>query len=276
MAETGKLRKPQDLTEEEMELVNSWHLPHVEDEEPQKPGKSSAMGRSVDWYYGRKQRELEAELEVEEEIKPLTAEDIEALRQSAYDEGILQGHNDGYETGFAEGLEKGHAQGLTNGHEEGVTTGLEEGQATVEAQAIRWKELAFALNTPLVELNEVVEKQLVELAVQLAEAVIGVEVKTNQSVIFNTLKETVAALPISDSVCQISLNPEDLALVKATYSEQDLADKGWHVKAESAIEQGGCIVESRTSSIDQTLKERVKNTLERFLLDTGINKPDTE
>lgn len=258
-----------DLSAEEMEMVKNWNLPEVV-EQKRATNKTTAMGRSVDWYYGRKQREQDAVDNAPEEVKPLTLEEIEAIRESAYQEGLLQGNEDGYAKGHTEGLEKGHAQGLEKGHEEGTATGLEAGRATIELQAARWQELTHQLNTPLIQYNEVVEKQLVELAVELAEAVIGVEVKTNTAVIFNTLKESVAALPFNDSKCEISLNPEDLLLVKAQFSEQDLADKGWHVKSEPVIEPGGCIVESRTSSIDRTLKSRIENTIERFLIDSGI------
>lgn len=258
-----------DLSSEEMEMVKNWYLPEVENDGP-KPNKTTAMGRSVDWYYGRKQREQEAIDNEPEEVKPLTLEEIEAIRESAYQEGLLQGNEEGYEKGHAKGLEKGYADGLEKGKEEGIATGLEEGRAIIETQAARWQELTHQLNTPLIEFNEVVEKQLVELAVELAQAVIGVEVKTNQNIIFQTLKESVEALPFNDSQCEISLNPEDLALVKAQFSDQDLTDKGWHIKSEPVIEQGGCIVESRTSSIDRTLKSRVENTIERFLTESGI------
>jgi flagellar assembly protein FliH len=266
----GKFSKPEDLTAQELEMVQNWHLPDVKDDSIKPDGKTSAMGRSVDWYYGKKQREQEQAEQQEEEIKPLTAVEIEDIRQAAYDEGILQGHNDGFEKGHSEGLEKGHSEGLEKGKEEGIAAGMEEGRVIIIDHAERWQQLTEQLNNPLFEINETVEKQLLELTVQLAEAVIGVEVKTSQTAIFNTLKESIDALPVSDSRCEISLNPADLELVKNQFSDQNLADKGWHIKAEPTIEQGGCIVESRTSSIDRTLKERIKSTLDRFLHDTGV------
>ena len=250
---TEKFRKPEDLTAQELELVKNWHLPDVEDDKIKPDGKTTAMGRSVDWYYGKKQREQdEAAVQEQEEVKPLTANEIEQIRQAAYDEGILQGHNDGFEKGHVEGLEKGHEEGLIKGKEEGMTAGMEEGRVIIIDHAERWAQLTEQLNNPLFEMNETVEKQLLELTVQLAEAVIGVEVKTNQKAIFNTLKESIDALPVSDSHCEISLNPVDVDLVKSQFNEQDLVDKGWRIKSEPAIEQGGCIVESRTSSVDRT------------------------
>lgn len=266
----GSGNKAGNLTAEEQALVENWHLPDVEDGRLRSSKKTSAMGHSVDWYYQQRQQELQQAQE-EEELKPLTAEDIEAIRQSAYDEGLLQGHEEGYEKGHGEGLEKGHLEGVEKGHAEGHASGMAAGSEAVQAQAVRWQELVHQLNNPLLEVNEGVEKQLVELCVKLAEAVIGVEVKTNEKIIFHTLKECVDALPYNDADCQISLSPEDFALVSNAFSEEELHDRGWHIKADPVIEQGGCIVESRTSSIDRTIKERIKSTLERFLLDSGIN-----
>ena len=245
----------------------------VEEENIVRTDKTTALGRTVDWYYSKKAEE-EAAAEQEEELKPLTADEIEQIRQAAYDEGLLQGHNEGFEKGHAEGLEKGHAEGVEQGKEQGIEAGFAEGRELVESNANQWATLAQQLNTPLSEFNAQAEQQLVELTVMLAEAVVGVEVKTNPTVIRQALLESVKALPINDTQCEISLNPIDLDLIKSEYSDAMLEENGWHLKAEPAIAQGGCIVESRTSSIDRTLQERVKNTLERFLQDTGINSDE--
>lgn len=270
-------RSTGNLTAEELELVKNWNMPDVEDELLQSSTKTNAMGHSVDWYYTRRLQEQQQQQAVqEEEIKPLTAEEIETIRQSAYEEGILQGHDDGFAKGREEGQAQGYTEGLEKGMVEGRESGMAEGQEEVQKQAARWEALSEQLNTPLLEMNELVEQQLVQLTVKLAEAVVGVEVKTSDTIIFNTLKECIDALPFNETHCQISLNPEDFALVTGRFNEEELTERGWHLKAEPAIEQGGCIVESRTSSIDRTLKERVKNTLDRFLADSGITSAESE
>ncbi len=263
-----KVKKLQELTDEEMDLVN-WHLPDVEDDFKTNTGKTTAMGKPLDWYYDKKPHHQEDE-EQEEQLQPLTAEEIEEIRQAAYEEGILQGHNDGFEKGHVEGMEKGYADGLEKGKEEGFESGLEQGREAVEQMAARWQSMMAQLNAPLKEVDIEAEQQLVELAVMLAEAVVGVEVKTNREAIFNTLNESVKALPIADGTCEIRVHPDDLELIKQHYSDEQLLENGWQVKSDPTIEIGGCLVESRTSSIDQRLKTRLNNTLERFLQDTGI------
>lgn len=271
-----KVKKLQDLSDDELDLVN-WNLPDVEDEIKSNDGKTTAMGKPIDWYYDKRhQEQLEQGDEPEEEFQPLTAEEMEEIRQAAYEEGLLQGHNEGFEKGHAEGLEKGHAEGVEKGTEEGFQAGLEQGKEAIEQMAERWKGLTHQLNNPLLEMDIQAEQQLVELTVQLAEAVVGVEAKINQDAILNTVKESVKALPIADTKCEISLHPEDFELVKNQFGEQELVEQGWHIKADPTIELGGCVVESRTSSIDRTMKTRLKNTLDRFLQDTGITESDSE
>lgn len=261
-----------DLTAEEMEMVKNWNLPNVTDDKPVSK-KTTALGRSVDWYYGKKERQAAQEAqEKEEEIKPLSLEEIEEIRKGAYEDGLLQGHNEGFAKGEQEGHQQGLQQGIEQGHQQGIESGIAEGKQIIEAQAIRWQALNEKLANPLYEINEQVEKQLVELTVMLSQAVIGVEVKTNPQVIFQALKDSVAALPYADSDCEIKVNPQDLALIKEQFSEQDIEDKGWHLKAEPDIEIGGCIVESRTSSIDRSMQTRIAQTFERFLTESGIKE----
>ncbi|MFT4928375.1 MAG: flagellar assembly protein FliH [Phenylobacterium sp.] len=259
--------------EEEAELVKSWQIPDVADEVKQSSTKTNAMGHSVDWYYQQKLKEQQ-QVEVATEIKPLTAQDIETIRKSAFDEGLLQGHEDGFAQGREEGNALGYTEGLEKGQAEGHETGLAQGEEEVQRQIGVWQTLVGQLYTPLHEVNETVEHQLVQLSVKLAEAVVGVEVKTSDTIIFNTLKECIDALPLNESSCLISLSPEDFTLVSARFNEEELTERGWKIKAEPAVEQGGCIVESRTSSIDRTLKERISSTLDRFLQDASITSND--
>ena len=79
------------FTVEELEDAKGWDLPHVEQPESTQESKTNALNRRSDWKYEPP--------EEPEEIKPPTAEEIEAIRQAAYEEG----YNEGKQTGFEEG-----------------------------------------------------------------------------------------------------------------------------------------------------------------------------
>lgn len=254
------------LSEEDEHLLRDWAAPDITVEPKDTDGKTNVIGRSLEWY----EQQVELEEDIEEEIAPLTAEEIEAVRLAAYEEGVLQGKEAGFESGYQEGRDQGYQDGLTQGNAEGKKQGLEEGNIEIMAKAQVWSSLSEQLNQPLRELDQQVEKHLVNLAVQLAEAVIGVELEMRPEIILHTLKESVAALPIAEAGCNIQLNPSDAALIKEVYGDEELVERGWQILEEPTVEPGGCIVESRTSAIDQTLKERIKFTLTRFLNDAGL------
>lgn len=262
--------KPVRLSEEDKHLLKDWVAPNVSDQMSDLSGKTNVVGRPLEWY----EQQAELEEEIEEELAPLTAEEIEAVRLAAYEEGLAQGKEAGFEAGYQEGREQGYQDGLTQGNAEGKKQGIEEGQIEIAAKAQVWSSLAEQLSEPLRELDEHVEKQLVNIAAQLAEAVIGVELEMRPEIILHTLKESVAALPIAEAGCNIQLNPSDAALIKEVYGDEELVDRGWQIIEEPTVEPGGCIVESRTSAIDQTLKERIKFTLTRFLKDAGLVSDD--
>ena len=208
-------QKPVRLTEEDKHLLKDWAAPNVTDDMVDLSGKTNVVGRPLEWY----EQQAELEEDIEEEVVPLTAEEIEAVRLAAYEEGLAQGKEAGFEVGYQEGREQGHQDGLTQGNAEGKKQGIEEGQIEIAAKAQVWEQLTEQLKEPLRELDEHVEKQLVNLAAQLAEAVIGVELEMRPEIILHTLKESVAALPIADAGCNIQLNPSDAALIKEVYGD---------------------------------------------------------
>ncbi|HBN87799.1 MAG TPA: flagellar biosynthesis protein, partial [Rheinheimera sp.] len=61
-------------------------------------------------------------------LKPLTADDIEQIRQAAYDEGFAEGKDEGFSKGYGEGREQGQQDGFTQGQAEGKKQGLADGQ----------------------------------------------------------------------------------------------------------------------------------------------------
>lgn len=260
-----------DLTDEEIEMVKNWAYPNFTEDLPIN-NRASAFGHPVHWYNKtKKEPEIPDE---QEQIKPLTAEEIEAIRQAAYEEGLLQGHAEGLIKGEKEGHQQGLEQGMKQGHEQGLETGIAEGQRLIEEQVLRWQGLYDKLREPLYEVNVEVEKQLVELAVYLAQTVIDVEIKTNKEVIINTIRQSVLALPHGDSECVISVNPQDLSLITDYFGEQEIEDRGWHLKADANITQGGCIIDSQRSSIDSNIKTRVRQIFERFMQESGIDGID--
>ncbi len=272
---SSKLRSGHPLSADEAadELLKNWPIPDVTISQAKLAGRSTAFGMPLERVYHKPEEtfpEDEAESPEELDFPKLTMEELEQIRQDAFDEGLKQGHEQGYLEGFDKGAKEGHEAGFAEGREEGKVQGLEDAKPLVEEKLQVLRALIDGLETPLKQVNEACEKELVQLAVMLAEAVIYQEVKLQPDVILHTLRQSLDALPGGARGCQIFLHPDDLALVRDSYGADLIEQRGWHLMAEPSLERGGCQVRSERSSIDMTLKQRVKETLESFLHDSGI------
>ena len=218
---------------------------------------------------------LSAKNEEEVVIKPLTAEDIEQIRQAAFDEGISQGKEEGFGQGYSEGREQGYQDGLQQGQAEGKKLGLAEGEQLIREQLAQLQALIEQLQNPLLKVDSEVEQSLLQLSLQMAQAVVGVEVKTNPQCILQTLREAVDALPYQAEKLVIKLHPDDVAIIQQHFSSVEIAERMWQIRSEPSLERGDCRVESTESSVDRTLKTRLQSSLEHFLQESVITPEQT-
>jgi flagellar assembly protein FliH len=288
-----------------MEILNDWDMPlRISDAEPDtapvakaapaakvKPASPIEKAAPVDtssaivspatlyktnaFYKKRPEpgQRLSAKAEEEVVIKPLTADDIEQIRQAAFDEGISQGKEEGFGQGYHEGREQGYQDGLQQGQAEGKKAGLADGEQLIQEQLAQLRALIEQLQQPLRKVDAEVEQSLLNLTLQMAQAVLGVEVKTNPQCILNTLREAVDALPYQADKLIIKLHPDDIATIQQHYSSEEIAERLWQLRSEPALERGDCRVESTESSVDRTLKTRLQSSLEHFLQEPAI-KPE--
>jgi len=241
--------------------LDVWNLPNVQDKDAEiNDEKTNALGKKSSWRY-------EPPEEVAPEPEPLTAKEIEEIRQAAHDEGFNQGKEEGfsqgYEEGKAQGLEAGKAQGI----EEGNAIGLEQGKETINEQSLAWQKLISQLHEPLNSVEKNVEEQLLTLVVQLTEAVVLQEAKTNPDILTAAISQGIKNLPSQDAQTQIYLNPDDIKLVEEEFGETYISEQGWRLLPAPQFTQGSCQIENSTSNIDLQMKSRLKQVLESFLQD---------
>ena len=252
------------FSENEINEAKKWDLPFVEDPTSTRENEpTNALNKRSDWKYEPP--------EIEEEIKPPTAVEIEAIRQAAYDEGYQEGKEKGVEEGKSEGLEAGLSEGKEQGYAEGLEQGLDEGRQQMATQAEVWQMLAEKLHEPLSQANDTTRDQLVKLAVTLAKAVIKTEVSTNQQVILQALSEGIKALPVNQASYQIHMNPEDIELVKSHFGDEEVANKGWNLVEAPAMERGGCDITTTQNAVDVSIERRCRDVIDKFLLNQGLS-----
>ena len=252
------------------ELLKNWPIPDVAPDERSFGNRSTAYGTPLAELYHKEMAKEQAEEPEEQELPSLTMVELERIRQDAYEEGLKQGHEQGYIDGFDKGVTEGKEAGYKEGVELGKTQGQEEVKPLMDEQLTHLRSLLDSLSDPLKKVDEQAEKQLVQLATMLSEAIIYQEIKTSPDIILHTLKKSIDALNAEQQKVKIHLHPEDLTLIKTSYGEQAIEDNHWQLIPEPTLERGGCEVKTTLSSLDMTLKTRVKETLDSFLHNSGI------
>jgi flagellar assembly protein FliH len=250
---------PNDLVEKK---VDDWQFPYMEDTRSIDSDKTNAINRKREWKYEPP--------EPEEEILPPTAEEIEAIRQAAYQEGFELGNSEGNAQGHEEGKEQGYQEGKEQGYQEGHQEGLEKGQIDIEEQRDIWQKLVEKLHQPLQLVESQLQTELVYLAVSLAKGVIKTELETNDNIIFQALSEGLKALPIGEKTYQIHMNPEDLQLVKAHFNEEEIAKHNWHLVEAIDLSRGGCDIVTNSNGVDVTIERRLKDVIDQFMTQQGL------
>jgi flagellar assembly protein FliH len=242
-------------TAEEIEKTEAWGVPDYSEERQAKP---TAFNYDPGWI-----PDFSEESE-EQDIPPLTQQDLESIRQDAYQEGLMQGK----EAGFTQGYEKGKAEGLLAGQAEGLelgkNEGIEQGQETIKQHIESFVELANQFAQPLELMNAQVERQLVDMVLTLVKEVVHVEVQTNSQIILDTVKESVESLPITGHSISLKLNPEDAKLVREAYGESELEQRKWTLIHEPALQRGDVQIEAGESSVSYRIDERIHSVITRF------------
>ncbi len=254
-------KSPVRIIKADQQDLDVWSLPSVENAPtPEQETQTNALGKKANWHF-------EPPEEEEVEVEPLTAEEIEAIRQAAHEEGFNQGKEEGFAKGYEEGKAKGVTEGTTQGLEEGKEQGLAQGKESIDTLSANWKSLIEQLDKPLATVEKNVEEQLLNLVVQITEAVVLHEAKTNPDILMAAISTGIKALPSDEVQTQIYLHPDDIKLVEQQFGEKHLLDSGWHLLPAPQLAPGSCQIENSTSNIDLQMKSRLKQVLESFLQD---------
>jgi len=176
----------------------------------------------------------------------LTASQLEQLQKQAFEEG--------FEQGKSEGFEYGHKEALVEGRNE------------LRLRLGQFEALLSTLDTPLENLDDQVERELIELVISMVRQLVRREVKADPGHIIGVVREALAILPVSSRNIRVVLHPEDAELVRQIYefSETEL---GWKVVEDPVLARGGCRILTDTSQVDATLESRLATLVAPLLGD---------
>ncbi|MGQ7958649.1 flagellar assembly protein FliH [Pseudomonas sp. SP16.1] len=176
-----------------------------------------------------------------EDVKPLTLDELEAIRQDAYNEGFATGEKDGF-----------HA---------GQLKAKQEADAALALKLATLEQLMAHLFEPIAEQDRQLEIAMVRLVSHMVREVIQRELTTDSSQIRQVLREALKLLPMGADNVRIQVNPQDFETIKAL---RERHEESWRILEDDSLLPGGCRIESEHSQIDASVETRLAQTLKQL------------
>ncbi|APC15332.1 flagellar assembly protein FliH [Pseudomonas frederiksbergensis] len=169
-----------------------------------------------------------------EEVQPLTLEELESIRQEAYNEGFATGEKEGF-----------HSATLKV---------RQEADVALSAKLASLELLMGNLFEPIAEQDTQIEKSLVGLVQHTTRQVIQRELAIDSTHIEHVMREALKLLPLGVGNVRLYINPQDFEQVKAL---RERHEETWRIVEDEALLPGGCRVETEHSRIDATVETRI-------------------
>ena len=177
-----------------------------------------------------------------DEVHPLTLEELESIRQEAYNEGFATGEKEGF-----------HSTQLKV---------RQEAEVALNARVASLERLMSSLLAPLAEQDQQLEKAMVGLVEHMTRQVIQRELKTDSRQIEQVLREGLKLLPMGAENIRLFINPQDFDQIKAL---RERHDENWRIVEDDSLQPGGCRIETEHSRIDASIETRIKQAMSQLL-----------
>ncbi|MFW9081047.1 flagellar assembly protein FliH [Pseudomonas sp. P2757] len=176
-----------------------------------------------------------------EEVQPLTLEELESIRQEAYNEGFATGEKEGF-----------HSTTLKV---------RQEAEVALAAKVASLEQLMANLFEPIAEQDTQIEKSLVDLVQHITKQVIQRELAIDSTQIEHVMRDALKLLPLGVGNVRLYVNPQDFEQVKAL---RERHEETWRIVEDEALLPGGCRVETEHSRIDASIETRVSQVMAKL------------
>lgn len=176
-----------------------------------------------------------------EEVQPITLEELESIRQEAYNEGFATGEKEGF-----------HSTTLKV---------RQEAEQALNAKLSSLERLMASLFAPIAEQDTQIEKAMVNLVEHISRQVIQRELSLDSSHVEMVIREALKLLPLDAQNVRLFINPQDFDQVKAL---RERHEEQWRIVEDASLLPGGLRVETAHSRIDATVETRLKQALDKL------------
>ncbi|MFV8571399.1 flagellar assembly protein FliH [Marinobacter sp. SBS5] len=213
----------------------------------------------------------------EEEVKPLTAANLQEIREAAREDGYQEGREVGYQEGFTQGRSEGHKEGLAAGEAEGRELGRQQAAEAIQqenaSRMARLDQVLGELLLPIERHEAELESALVNLTTVLARAVVYRELSIDTSQIRQVVRKALNALPSAADNVRVYIHPDDFEPVSEVAERLEAKPS---IIQDDSLMPGGCRVETRNSLVDYTVEKRFQRAVQSMLEEQLASADDTE
>lgn len=224
------------ITAEEGESFSRWDLPSFS-EPVDETAAQSVADADVD---------IEPEVRVEEvtieDVKPLTLDEVEAIRQDAWNEGFSTGEKDGF-----------HA---------GQLKAAQEAEVVLQGKVQALENIMQQFFAPIANQDQQLEEMMLELVMQISRQVIQRELSIDSSQIKQIVREALKLLPMGSEAVRVYINPQDFEQIKAL---RERHEENWKIIEDDDLLPGGCRFESANTQINATIETRLEHIAAQIL-----------
>ncbi|MCX7081425.1 MAG: flagellar assembly protein FliH [Pseudomonas sp.] len=176
-----------------------------------------------------------------DEVQPLTLEELESIRQEAYNEGFATGEKEGF-----------HSTTLKV---------RQEAEVALSAKLASLELLMGNLFEPIADQDSQIEKSMVGLVEHITRQVIQRELAIDSTQIEKVMREALKLLPLDAENVRLFINPQDFDQVKAL---RERHEEKWRIVEDAALLPGGLRVETAHSRIDATIETRITQVMAKL------------
>lgn len=159
-----------------------------------------------------------------------------------------------------ESFEQGYAQAMKDGEEQYAHRLREECEKLVEPQCEQLHQVMAAVQNAWNQFRGNVENVVVTLSLAAAERVVKKEVKNDDRIILNQIREGLKRITGAEHL-KLRLHQDDEKIVRKSRTElianvdsvRDIV-----VEPDESVSRGGCILESESGSVDATIETQTK------------------
>lgn len=160
----------------------------------------------------------------------------------------------------AEQIERIQSQAYKEAYDAGFSQGRKEGMASGEAEVNRnlhlLNDLLESLAQPFKQLDDDVEQELIGLSLAVARQLVRRELKTDPAQVVGVVHEALAVLPIGSRDVRVCLHPEDVKLMRDSFSQLE-PEHNWSLVDDPSLTRGDCRIITETSQVEATLERRL-------------------